>query len=101
MPVAVNISGRSIDSDEFVEKLRTLFAENPEVNGSLMFEITETARINNLDRANEAIRSLRDDGLHVCLDDFGAGVSAFEYLRELEVDYVKIDGKYVNLYWTV
>ncbi len=96
LPVAVNISGRSIDSEDFVEKLRALLAEHPVVNGSLMFEITETARINNLDRANEAIRALRDDGFHVCLDDFGAGESAFEYLRELDVDYVKIDGKYVK-----
>lgn len=96
LPVAVNISGRSIDSTDFVEKLRALLADNPQIHGSLMFEITETARINNLDRANAAIRALRDDGFHVCLDDFGAGEAAFEYLRELEVDYVKIDGKYVK-----
>ena len=96
LPIAVNISGRSIDSDDFVEKLRAFLADHPEVKGSLMFEITETARINNLDRANEAISALREDGFPVCLDDFGAGESAFEYLRELEVDFVKIDGKYVK-----
>lgn len=96
LPVAVNLSGRSIDSEDFLEKLRALLADNPGINANLMFEITETARIKDLDRANVAIKALRDDGFHVCLDDFGAGESAFEYLRELEVDYVKIDGKYVK-----
>lgn len=95
VPIAVNISGRSIGSDAFVENLRALLAENPQVHGLLLFEITETARINDLHKANEAIRSLRADGFHVCLDDFGSGEAAFEYLRELEVDFVKIDGKYV------
>lgn len=95
LPVAVNLSGRSIDSTAFVKELRALLAANPEVHGSLLFEITETARISDLERANGAIRALRADGFHVCLDDFGSGESAFEYLRELEVDFVKIDGKYV------
>ena len=96
LPIAVNISGHSIGSDDFVDRLRTVLAENPEAHGSIMFEITETARISDLAQANEAIRMLRADGFHVCLDDFGSGESAFEYLRELEVDFVKIDGKYVK-----
>lgn len=96
LPVAVNVSGRSIDSDAFIKNLHALLQDNPEVHGSLMFEITETARISDLDRANAAIRALRADGFHVCLDDFGSGESAFEYLRALEVDFVKIDGKYVK-----
>ena len=96
LPVAVNISGRSLASEAFIEKLRAVLADKERVKGSIIFEITETARISNLDRANAAIQALREDGFHVCLDDFGAGESAFEYLRELEVDYVKIDGKYVK-----
>ncbi len=96
LPVAVNISGYSIGSDAFVSELREMLTENPEVHGSIMFEITETARIDDLVKANTAIRGLRADGFHVCLDDFGSGESAFEYLRELEVDFVKIDGMYVK-----
>jgi PAS domain S-box-containing protein len=95
LPIAVNISGRSIDSDSFVESLRLLIKDNPEINGRLLFEITESARIQDLKRANEVIGSLRADGFEVCLDDFGAGEAAFEYLNALEVDYVKIDGQYV------
>jgi EAL domain-containing protein (putative c-di-GMP-specific phosphodiesterase class I)/GGDEF domain-containing protein len=96
IPVAVNISGHSIGSTEFVKELRKLLAENPEVHGSILFEITETARISDLEKANNTIRALRADGFHVCLDDFGSGEAAFEYLRELDVDFVKIDGKYVK-----
>ena len=61
-----------------------------------MFEITESARILDLEHANEVIQDLRKRGFHVCLDDFGAGEAAFDYLRELDVDFVKIDGKYVK-----
>jgi len=95
LSVAANISGRSIGSDVFVEELRTLLTENPGVHGKLMFEITETARIVDLPRANAVLQSFRDDGFAVSLDDFGAGEAAFEYLRALDVDFVKIDGQYV------
>jgi EAL domain-containing protein (putative c-di-GMP-specific phosphodiesterase class I) len=96
LPIAVNISGRSIDSDPFVEDLRALIRKNPEVKNQLLFEITETARIHDLKRANEVIGSLRADGFQVCLDDFGAGEAAFEYLNAFDVDFVKIDGQYVT-----
>jgi EAL domain-containing protein (putative c-di-GMP-specific phosphodiesterase class I) len=96
IPVAMNISGHSINSDGFVDSLRELLAENPDLHGTIMFEITETARIADLAKANEIVNKLRADGFHVCLDDFGAGEAAFEYLWDLEVDFVKIDGAYVE-----
>ncbi|MBT5109773.1 MAG: EAL domain-containing protein [Rhodospirillaceae bacterium] len=96
IPVAMNISGHSINSDGFVDELQDLLAQNPGLHGAIMFEITETARIQDLEKANEIIRRLRAGGFHVCLDDFGSGEAAFEYLRVLEVDFVKIDGIYVE-----
>ncbi len=96
LPVAVNLSGRSIESEAFIKEFRALLADNSEISDKLMFEITETSRIKDLERANATIHSLREDGFQVCLDDFGAGQAAFEYLRELDVDFVKIDGKYVK-----
>lgn len=95
LPIAMNISGRSIDSDAFVKELRSVIKKTPDLHKSLLFEITETARISDLARANNVIASLRKDGFEVCLDDFGAGQSAFEYLKALDVDFVKIDGQYV------
>ncbi|MBM3510694.1 MAG: EAL domain-containing protein [Alphaproteobacteria bacterium] len=61
-----------------------------------MFEVTESAEIINLEQTNKLIRELRDKGHHVCLDDFGAGAAAFQYLRALDIDFVKIDGSYVR-----
>lgn len=94
--VAVNLSGRSIGSPVFVEALHRLLKEHPALRGNLLFEITESARIQDLDAVSQVVRGLREAGHKVCLDDFGAGASAFHYLRALEVDVVKIDGVYVR-----
>jgi len=94
--IAVNMSGRSLGSPAFIAELRELLRENPEVRGHMLFEVTESARIRDLEAANRFIQILRGQGFEVCLDDFGAGESAFEYLRALDVDFVKIDGSYVD-----
>jgi EAL domain-containing protein (putative c-di-GMP-specific phosphodiesterase class I) len=94
--VAVNLSGRSIGSPVFVEALHRLLARSPSLRGNVLFEITESARIQDLDAVSNVVRGLRETGHRVCLDDFGAGASAFQYLRALEVDVVKIDGIYVR-----
>jgi EAL domain-containing protein (putative c-di-GMP-specific phosphodiesterase class I) len=61
-----------------------------------MFEITESAKIVDLDMANRFIQGLRRAGHKVCLDDFGAGSAALKYLHTLEIDVVKIDGQYIQ-----
>jgi EAL domain-containing protein (putative c-di-GMP-specific phosphodiesterase class I)/GGDEF domain-containing protein len=94
--VAVNLSGRSIGSPAFVEALHRLLARHPSLRSNLLFEITESARIQDLDAVSNVVRGLRHAGHKVCLDDFGAGASAFHYLRAIEVDVVKIDGIYVR-----
>jgi EAL domain-containing protein (putative c-di-GMP-specific phosphodiesterase class I) len=94
--VAVNLSGRSIGSTAFVEALHRLLALYTSLRGNVLFEITESARIQDLDAVSNIVRGLREAGHKVCLDDFGAGASAFQYLRALEVDVVKIDGVYVR-----
>jgi EAL domain-containing protein (putative c-di-GMP-specific phosphodiesterase class I)/GGDEF domain-containing protein len=94
--VAANLSGRSLGNVSFVAALHDLLDAYPQSRPRLIFEITESARIADLDLANRFIQSLRLAGHRVCLDDFGAGSSAFHYLRALEVDVVKIDGAYIR-----
>jgi GGDEF domain-containing protein len=73
-----------------------LLKDQPSAKNRLIFEITETAAIDDLPRANRHIQALREMGSLVCLDDFGAGSSSFAYLQELTLDIVKIDGRYVR-----
>lgn len=94
--VAVNISGFSIGVQQYVDALHQLLKDNPWTPGKLMFEITESSRMSDLEAANGFIQSLRKKGYHVCLDDFGAGAASFQYLSALEVDVVKIDGSAVK-----
>ena len=94
--VAMNLSGRSVGNTSFLVALQQLLKEHDGLRSQLIIEITESARIGDLAKANRFIQSLRKAGHKVCLDDFGAGASALRYLHELEVDIVKIDGHYVR-----
>ncbi len=93
---AVNISGNSIADDKYLAGLETLLQQNEWANNRVIFEITESARMADLDSANKFIQRLRKDGYEVCLDDFGAGAASFQYLSVLEVDVVKLDGSAVK-----
>jgi EAL domain-containing protein (putative c-di-GMP-specific phosphodiesterase class I) len=95
-PLAVNLSGNSIGTPAFVKTLHDLLKRHEKVRHLVMFEITESARITDLRSVKDVVRGLRQAGHKVCLDDFGAGASAFHYLRALDVDVVKIDGVYVR-----
>ena len=94
--LALNLSGRSIQSSSFISRLMQLVTELAPDQRKVMFEITESAAIQNLEDVEGVIRLLRQRGHPLCLDDFGAGFSAFTYLRRFEVDYVKLDGKFLN-----
>jgi EAL domain-containing protein (putative c-di-GMP-specific phosphodiesterase class I) len=94
--VAVNVSGFSIGKPTYVDALVRMLKENEWTQGKLMFEITESSRMTDLDGANNFIHTLRDRGYHVCLDDFGAGAASFQYLSVLDVDVVKLDGSAIK-----
>lgn len=94
--LAVNVSGRSISASPFVENLCRLISSHQDLPRNLIFEITESAAIDDLARANRHIQSLRALGSLVCLDDFGAGAASLAYLQQLTIDIVKIDGRYVR-----
>ena len=94
--VAVNLSGRSLEDKSFLHAFGELLSKHEGIRTQLMFEVTESAEIIDLDSTNNLISGLREKGHHVCLDDFGAGAAAFQYLRALDIDFVKIDGMYVR-----
>ncbi len=93
--VAVNVSGKSVGSLSYLARLMKILEDNTWTRGRLMFEITESARMDNLRAADTFIQRLREKGYQVCLDDFGAGAANFEYLASLDVDVVKLDGSAV------
>ncbi|MBO6826784.1 MAG: EAL domain-containing protein [Sneathiella sp.] len=94
--LAVNISGHSIENDEFIASLTQLIIDNKDVSGNIGIEITETSQIQDLVRADRIIQGFRDRNLHVSLDDMGAGAASFQYIRAIQTDFVKIDGAYVR-----
>ena len=93
---AVNLSGVSLSDPDLVGYLHELVARHAPPPGALCFEITETAAVSDLDNAVRLIEALRALGCRFALDDFGAGLSSFHYLRRLPVDYLKIDGAFVR-----
>lgn len=94
--LAVNLSGLSLQSDAFVDALLELLQRHTNLAGRLLFEATESSRMHDLERVARVFNTLKGRGFSLCLDDFGAGAASFQYLRALEVDYVKIDGTYTR-----
>ena len=94
--IAVNLSGTSLNDERFLEYLIAELSGNDLVAGAMCFEITETAAIANLGSVVYFMRELKARGCHFALDDFGSGLSSFMYLKTLPVDYLKIDGQFVE-----
>ncbi|HEY6335088.1 MAG TPA: EAL domain-containing protein [Alphaproteobacteria bacterium] len=95
-PIAVNLSGRSLESMLFAETLLALLKPHAAIASRLYFELTESTQVNALEQVNGVIQALRNKGHRFALDDFGAGASSYPYLHALTVDFVKIDGAYVQ-----
>jgi diguanylate cyclase (GGDEF)-like protein/PAS domain S-box-containing protein len=93
---AINLSGASLNDDRFVEYLEAILKHNPLLCSALCFEITETVAVANFGRAREVINTVKQFGCQFALDDFGSGMSSFGYLKNLPVDYLKIDGSLVR-----
>lgn len=94
--VSINLSGNSINDDTFMEFILELFAQYKIPTQKICFEVTETATINNLAEAADFIREVKKIGCKFSLDDFGSGNASYQYLKHLPVDYLKIDGMFVQ-----
>lgn len=94
--IAVNLSGTSLNDERFLEYLIAELSARELAPGAMCFEITETAAIANLGNVVYFMRELKSLGCYFALDDFGSGLSSFMYLKTLPVDFLKIDGQFIE-----
>jgi diguanylate cyclase (GGDEF)-like protein/PAS domain S-box-containing protein/excisionase family DNA binding protein len=92
----VNLSRVSISDRHWVRRFHNLLAGSDVNHSQLVFEITETAAMSDIDVTQQFIQELKQMGCRFALDDFGAGFSSFYYLKRFDVDYLKIDGGFVR-----
>ena len=94
--VSVNLSPLEFRRRELIGELRAVLAETGLEPGRLKLEIVETALMENHDSTIETLHTLRARGVHIAIDDFGAGYSSLGYLREFPIDTLKIDRSFVT-----
>ncbi|WOJ96118.1 DUF1631 family protein [Congregibacter brevis] len=94
--LSINLSGTSITDNDFLDYVLEQISEHGVGTSKLCFEITETGAIDNIPRAADFVRTLKNIGCKFSLDDFGTGLASHKYLKELPVDYVKIDGTFIT-----
>ena len=92
----INLSGASVTDPGMVDFVRSQLVQFALPTDSIGFELTETAAISNLASASQLMHRLNEIGCPMALDDFGSGMASFAYLRRLPVDYLKIDGEFVQ-----
>jgi EAL domain-containing protein (putative c-di-GMP-specific phosphodiesterase class I) len=93
---AVNLSGQSLGDDEILNFIEEEIDASGIPSASLCFEVTESAAVANRRKAQTFINTLRERGCRFSLDDFGAGLSSFAYLKNFQVDTLKIDGSFIR-----
>ena len=93
---SVNLSGQSLSDDDILEFIEDEIAASGVTPEMLCFEVTESAAVSNLNKAQAFIDALRQRGCTISLDDFGAGLSSFAYLKNFSVDTLKIDGGFIR-----
>jgi EAL domain-containing protein (putative c-di-GMP-specific phosphodiesterase class I) len=93
--VCINLSGASLNDEEFMLEVFDMLRRNSHISSFLCIEITESIALHDLKNPRRFIDKVRGYGARVALDDFGAGYTSFSYLKELPADLLKIDGSFV------
>lgn len=93
---SINLSGHSLGNKDIFNLICESFNSSTIPPQKICFEVTETAAITRLNQAVDFIKSLKSKGFQFSLDDFGSGFSSFAYLKNLPVDYLKIDGQFIK-----
>ncbi|WP_455217358.1 DUF1631 family protein [Kaarinaea lacus] len=93
---SINLSGRSLNDEHFMDYIIEQIEKSRVPVDKICFEVTETIGVNNLSDASEFIETVKETGCKFSLDDFGTGMSSYAYLKNLPVDYLKIDGVFVK-----
>lgn len=96
LKLSVNLSGRAFDNPELICFLKKELNESDIDAEKLIFEVTETTAVANFSAAKEMMAEIKKTGAKFALDDFGVGYASFYYLRQLPVDYIKIDGSFIR-----
>jgi EAL domain-containing protein (putative c-di-GMP-specific phosphodiesterase class I) len=94
--LSINLSGQSFCEPGFQEYLIDQVLSSKLPTEKICFEITETVAVSNLSQAMDFMQAVKQIGCKFSLDDFGSGMSSFTYLKNLPVDYLKIDGYFVK-----
>jgi diguanylate cyclase (GGDEF)-like protein len=93
---AINLSARALGDEDFLPHLQTELKRTGVEPARVIFEITETAAVADFSAARRLMGAIRNLGCRFALDDFGVGFSSFYYLKQLPIDFVKIDGSFIN-----
>ncbi|OGQ51587.1 MAG: hypothetical protein A3J24_00905 [Deltaproteobacteria bacterium RIFCSPLOWO2_02_FULL_53_8] len=94
--LSINLSGKELGDKELLAFLESQLSETGANPQRVIFEITETAAISNIEQAVTFVKALKSIGCRFALDDFGVGFTSFTYLKKLMVDYIKIDGAFIR-----
>ncbi len=94
--VSINLSAQSMSNADFLQFVMDELSKHDVLSNQIIFEITETAATINLNAAMRFITTLKGRGCRFALDDFGSGLSSFAYLKILPIDYLKIDGRFIQ-----
>jgi EAL domain-containing protein (putative c-di-GMP-specific phosphodiesterase class I) len=96
LTVSINLSGGSASDPEFQDFLVATIGEHYDAVPGLCFEITESAAVKDLAGTADFLLLLREMGCQIALDDFGTGFASMDYIKQLPLDYIKIDGGFIR-----